>query len=115
MESSCSPDNASQGRIVPSTEKVAIRWLSGLIARHSTYPAGTELAFNLAANAGSAPQLTGQEYRTAVNTLAEMKKKLADRIDEIRPQTYCEASRFLVDLRTHMRLRTVSTVLHAGE
>ena len=73
------------------------------------------LASKLAANVGSATQLTGQEYRAAATHIAEMKQTLANGIHEIRPQTYCETSRLLGDLQTHLRLRAVLTAPRAGE
>lgn len=91
-----------------------IRWNS-VLQGEAFAEARAALAFQLPGNVGSAPQLTGEEYRAAVTAIAEMKQTLAHRIHEIRPETYCETSRFLVDLRTQLKLRTVSTALHVGD
>jgi len=74
-----------------------------------------ELASRLAAKAGSHPQLSVEEYRSAATTIAAMKQTLRGMIDEVPPQTYSVASRLLADLQTQLRLQTLSTGEHVRD
>lgn len=90
-----------QAACVVDTGTGAIQW-NPLLQESPFAEQRAVLSSIFTAKAADACRLTEQEYGDAVAAATQLKQTLKGMICEVRPQTYCEASRFISDLRAQL-------------